>query len=327
MRQRFDRVSGREKVRLMAPAQFSLSRQARPELLRFLSDIRDAIEKKEYCVFIDFTDTKKMIADGTLLFYATLDTLAKEIQPSKLIKCNYPKDKIVEQVLQHVGIFDILGKPHRGAVDHETVKHWCVAKGTKADGRKIAPLLETYEGTMASPITSTRLYDGIIEAMTNCRQHAYPGEENNAYGDRDTKWWMFSQERERRLMIAFCDLGVGIPKSLQSSKKWRGTLKFLSEDWGITKRSDDKLIKVAFELGKSMTGEPNRGLGLQQLKDVLTAQGEGNLSIHSGYGYYHYEPAQSSEKTENFRQRMPGTMITWIIPIKHESSKVNDGKR
>jgi hypothetical protein len=313
---------------LVAPRFFTLwHKEARTELLRFLKDIQNAVEYRERQVFIDFSETFKMVADGTLLFHAILHRLTSAIGPRKMIQCSYPKNAIVEQVLMHLGIFKMLGKPNRSAVDHKTVKHWCYATSTTVDGSKAA-FLDDYEGKVTASFKTSNIYRGITEAMANSREHAYPKGDGDELFDlsEDPRWWMFSQELDGVLSVAFCDLGIGIPQSLRTNAKWEQLIKqYLGRSVRVYDlkgilSSDAAMIKTALEIGKSQTREDHRGKGLQEIKNVLEKQGQGKMFILSGSGGYFYEPAKSSEKSRSYADKMPGTLITWIIPLGNETN-------
>lgn len=308
--------------------------QDRSELLQFLTDLQRTLVIERRPVYIDFSLTTKMVADGTLLFYAMVDKLARKDKigrpgRSKMFRCSYPKDIVVEQVLQQVGIFGALGKVERADVDHDMVKHWRGFTGVRLQGDKIELMQEVYQGKMVSDLMTTYLNIGLQEAMVNCVHHAYeypqPAEERGiGKVETDPRWWMFGQEKDGKLSIAFCDLGIGIPTSLRQAEgetgkaedDWRSPIieEFLSV-FGLH-GDDGELIQAAFELGRSKTKKSNQGKGLGDIKRVVEEAGEGNLTIHSGKGYYRYEPLGKSEKVHTYYDAVPGTLILWTIPIR-----------
>lgn len=277
-----------------------------------------------------------MIADGTLLFYAEVDKLARRDKIArsgrgKMFRCSYPKDPVVEQVLQQVGIFGTLGKTERADINHDLVKHWRWATGVRVQGDKIEMMQEVYQGKMASEVMTRHLNVGIEEAMLNCANHAYHYP-RFAKGNKiivtesDPRWWMFTQEKDKQLSVAFCDLGIGIPTSLRQADTddgdpgdgWKSPIikEFLTAIGFL--ESDARLIQAAFELGRSKTYQSNRGKGLGDIKRVVKESGEGKLSIYSGKGYYRYEPLNDREIVENYHDSVPGTLILWTIPIRGE---------
>ncbi len=167
------------------------------------------------------------------------------------------------------------------------------------------------------------MYKGVTEAMTNASNHAYIEERADglAFGREEPRWWMFSQERNGRLFVSLCDLGVGIPNSLPRTKlkDWapESVLSFIkSVAQGSAPTNDCVMIKAAIELGRSRTDLPYRGRGLQQLKDVIDVVSDGSLAIHSNRGVYRYNPSNRAIETINdFSDSIMGTLILWNVPI------------
>lgn len=309
---------------IVAPEFFSLGvPQHRLAVLAFLRFLRQEIAAGR-SVYIDFRQTRRMFSDGTLLFLAELSRLFRALERRPVVRCNYPKDRIVEQVLQQVGIFDMIGKLPR--VDSsefaETVKFWKFATGTQAIGEEFEPVLQKYDGIIESRLALT-MYKGVTEAMTNASNHAYIAERGDGlpFEQEERRWWMFSQEREGRLYVSLCDLGIGIPNSLPRTrwKDWtpESISKFVSDVAGGSKPSNDcVMIKAAIELGRTRTELAYRGRGLQQLRDVIDAAGGGDLTIHSNRGLYRYNPSNALIETINdFSDSIMGTLILWNVPI------------
>jgi len=319
----------------LAPRTFSLGRaDSRQALLEFLAVVRGRASENQR-VFIDFSQTRRMFADGTLLFVAELSRLYRGLKQAPVVRCNYPCDRIVEQVLQQVGVFDLIGKSPRGDSNSfdETVKSWKLATGTEAIGQAFEPVLEKYEGIIEKRLEQT-MYKGVTEAMTNAGNHAYINvrEDGLSLEVSERRWWMFSQERDGQLSVAICDLGIGIPKSLPKTKlkDWTSDriASFLN---GLVRRNglisaDCVMIKAAIELGRSRTDLTYRGRGLQQLKDVIDVATKGSLVIYSNRGLYRYSPATTAvEIINDYSDSIMGTLILWVVPINSvEESETND---
>ena len=307
-----NRNTGLSQKDIVAPEYFRLSdNKSRVRLVRFISNIRVAL-REGHNVFIDFERTNLMVADGTLLFFAELANLDAQYKNNRIVRCNYPKNQLVEQVLQHIGVLSMLGQRSRKFVDHETVKHWCIASGSDVDGSKLEELSTKYKGTFTARLSKGSLYNGLIEAMTNSCQHAYPDK-------RSTNWWVFSEEYNSNLTIVFCDIGIGIPASIREPSRQDQNIVLKLLQAVVGEKTDGELIRVAFEIGKSKTKEPNRGKGLQEVKAVLEDKGQGKLLVQSGTGFYSYEPKKSIlASTGSFAQKIPGTLISWSMPIGKE---------
>jgi hypothetical protein len=155
-------------------------------------------------------------------------------------------------------------------------------------------------------------------AMTNSIQHAYESERGDGLrGSEDLKrWWMFSQERAGMLTVAFCDLGIGIPRSIQNPKQWdRGLVTSLLAQLGLSQPLESSLIRVALELSRSRTNLPHRGKGLPEILKAVREIPSGFLQIYSNQGSYRFRSKDQSERLHDFRDSIGGTMILWELEI------------
>lgn len=131
-----DPETGLHPYRILAPKDFYLlAAEPRMEVLTFLEKVRKKV-CEDRCVYVDFSQTIRMVADGTLLFYAEMDRLIRATSPKKRVRCSYPTNKVVEQVLQQVGFFKAIGKREKATIDHDMVKHWNSATANKVEGKK-----------------------------------------------------------------------------------------------------------------------------------------------------------------------------------------------
>jgi hypothetical protein len=185
------------------------------------------------------------------------------------------------------------------------------AKGEQAD-----PQVSDYEKFFAGS-DSSKLYDGLVEAMTNCVQHAYTQKRNDNTGLKDdVRWWMFSQVKDGTYSVAFCDLGIGMKASLLESKKWPVAMVLRAVGMLSQFGSDSAYIRAALELGKSKTGQENRGKGLQDIQNVIKSIGKGSIRILSNRGMWFYSPTTNPpEKYGDYADSILGTLIWWQIPI------------
>ncbi len=296
-------------VILKAPVKFTIILEAdRRNLLLFLERMRDTIVISKQAVLIDFTTTQKMIADGTLLFYAELCRL-KRLGGSLKIRCVPPRNQKVAQVLKQVGIFDLIGYRTKIKTTYADVIHWRSANGHEVIGEKFDEVLGHYDGQITE-VLSQELYRGFSEAMTNCHHHAYigirPDGLNVAHDPKE--WWMFSQQRDGWLNVVFCDLGIGIPGTLPIKRPslWRRILTFGGQ-------LDAHAIQEALIESRTRTGLHHRGKGLKQLVDVIARVGNGEVNIFSNKGLFTLKP--NSESIHQFKDDIYGTLISWRVPI------------
>lgn len=346
----------KQKKRLIRIAKYRLKRQkchaskkslgsfylvSVPEYISFLPDhitiLINFIEKLYFSartyqrLRMDFSKTKKMYSDGTLYLLACLDNI-RQTYPNMCLSMKLPVDPIVEQVLYQVGIASLMGR--RKSFDsntfHKTVRYWYAAHGENVNLSRAENIFNACNGTL-TPELSKSVYAGVSEAMTNCVHHAYEGLDIPESG---RKWWMFSREDDStgRLQVVFCDLGIGIPRSLyRNSEKvaqgWWDNLKtWLAKQVEDGKAADDALkIKAAIEIGTTRTKLQHRGKGLKQMVSILDEMGRGEAFVEIISGNGRYTRRSKGEKavekamplSQNRDTAIRGTMIHWSIPLQN----------
>jgi hypothetical protein len=129
-----------------------------------------------------------------------------------------------------------------------------------------------------------------------------------------------NEEHRHLLIVAVCDLGMGIPRSLPR-KGWYSQIKqFLFNE--ALSNEDGHLIQAAIKVGASRTGKDHRGKGLMEVRSVLEGL-KGTMQIHSNCGAYRYEASTGKETCNNFApsQSICGTVVVWVIPVEgHQES-------
>nr|VFK52611.1 MAG: hypothetical protein BECKTC1821D_GA0114238_11952 [Candidatus Kentron sp. TC] len=296
---------------IAAPNTFTIEdRKKRKVFLSFINKLKQLRSSHNQRVLLDFTKTEHMIADGTLLFKANLYRLIHRYKIKIQIKLS--RSKKINQALQQTGVLKLLGQKLNLKISHPDVINWRHAQGAGAIGQKTDGILEPFDGAISETLQKG-LYLGLTEAMTNTRQHAYPtpSRTDNFPGDMETEWWMFSEDKDGRAYVVFCDLGVGIPKSLP--EKQPNLWKRIVEKFGATP-NDSQVIKETILHSTSRTGYSHRGKGLQQLTNILSTTKGGNLRLHSNYGCYASHSGQPN--SINYKTTINGTLICWSLPIK-----------
>jgi len=306
---------------LLAPTQFDLlNKEYRQALLKFIRRMWQITYIDKNSLVIDFSATNKMISDGALLFRSELCLLLPNLGQNVAIKCKPPNNRKICQVLEQIGVFELLNYSSGIQPVDEDVIHWKIAQGACAEGEKYESILGDYDGVMPREL-SEGFYVGVTEAMTNCAQHAYieARMENCHVEPISTKWWMFSQRKDEHLYVVFCDLGIGIPRSLPIKKPslFKSVLKLFN------KVSDAVLIREAVKYSRSRTQQEHRGKGLKQFLSVLNNAPGGVLYIYSNKGCY--TTGSAGDRTLNFRDSIYGTMISWRIPLNHQAINGENG--
>lgn len=297
----------RSAVLVGAPTCFDLTTVSnRDVLLLFVDHLNKRLNDGER-VIIDFSPTVKLNPGGTLYFVANLDTLLHKFPGA--IKCRLPKDEVVEQLFQHIGLLSKLGRRPRLLITAENVVNWHHATGSDATTNAFKALLMQHSDAMGGLITRSSLYDCMSEAVTNTRKHAYPKSVKNL-----PNWWMFSQASGDALEVVICDLGIGIPKSLLVKPQMRDYFRKLFMV-GRQASHDKELIKIATSTNRSSTGLEYRGKGLPQMLDFIKTADDGGFRVQSGSGSYTFSARSKKDKAFTYRRSIKGTIVQWTLKL------------
>lgn len=308
---------------ISAPKAFNIDdKKKRRHVIEFLKKLRRTFAQRNVQkVIIDFKNTENFVADATLLFHAELLHLIEMRQNGVTIGYKPPINDRASEVLHQIGFYNLCGgNPRkRSAQNYDDVVHWRVAKGSLVDNSICASAIEKYEGQLAEPLING-LFRGLGEAMTNTIHHAYIDTRDDGlnYNPPTKNWWMFSQSRNNYLSVVFCDLGIGIPRTLPIKKQTLFqqliALKF--------DRKDSEYIKIAIEDRLTRTNQPGRGRGLGDIVDVVTKQKSGIVKIYSNHGVFLKD--ETSTVTRDLKESILGTLIYWRVPLTNEPHRGKD---
>lgn len=310
LKKKIDSSVHRRALALSAPREFDLrAEETRKAMLCFLQEIRTSLTEGRR-VKLCFGKTEALRPCGTLYFVANLEQLIDEYPG--LIDCGYPRDDVVEQLFQHIGLLRRLGKEPRKQVTADNVINWHYASGTDASTNAFQALLLQHQDAMGGEITRSELYDCMSEAVTNTRKHAYP----SGIDKELNRWWMFSQASEGVLTVAICDLGIGIPSSLLNKPEMRDYVRRLRHTFSPGKLHT-KLIEVAVSSNRSSTGLAYRGKGLPQMLDFIRSGTTGGFRVQSSHGLYSYSAEEKKTISQTKRQPIRGTLVQWTLSLKN----------
>lgn len=248
------------------------------------------------------------------MFYSELAYL-KQL-PNNEIKLRYipPKNPKAFEVLIQIELHKLLGirKPKsKNTNKYEDVLHWKVAQGIKVDNTQCAPAIEAHEGQLAEPLING-IFKGLAEAMTNTVHHAYIDIREDGLNHKPCRdnWWMFSQARDGGLIVVFCDLGIGIPRSLP--KKHPSMFRRMLS---LDKVKDHECIVSSVELNATSTKRPGRGKGLGNIIEIASKNKAGSVIIYSNKGVYKLSPDATKPISYDLRDSILGTIICWNVRL------------
>lgn len=310
-------------VRIAIPETLNLRNfQHRWSVLKACEAFRKAYLRDKCSVELDFSRTRRILADAMLVLVAEIDRGMRMGLSSQRVRCKLPqgddeKSIIVCEVLEQVELLKRIGQQvpsakRRDSEYHESVRNWRYATGTRVD-EKPGDVLELQEGRI-SPGLMTGVQTGLSEALLNSLHHAYSGNRDDGCAPfRERRWWMFTHESDGMLSVLVCDLGIGIPRSLPLS--WdRGFLKKLASFFP-RESADLAAIRMALILGESSTREKHRGKGLPQIWNATRLSSAGSVGILSGNAYLAFDVAAGVEDAGSFDTSLLGTLVNWTFPV------------
>lgn len=329
--QRAPRTRGRAVLVLSAPKILCLN-DAHGDVVQFLGTMRRAIGRcisRRIPLEIDFRTIERITPAAALCLSAELDrwqrTNRVRLTPSGLKEWR----QTVLHALNAMGFFDLLDLQGTDgdlqelqADDHAGTQQRTIPfkSGIESDGELAVSLKKEFDRLDAPVDDSQMLFIALIEAMNNALQHAYPAppganELDDPNSRIDRRWWLGGSVdvESQRIKVVFLDQGVGIPTTLPRSQ-WSSRLPALLQ--GIAGGVEDHgmLINAAMEVGRTRTGQPGRGLGMAQLRD-LAASGEDNiLRIFSNRGSYRFNKVEGTTITQ-CADSLEGTLIEWDLAI------------
>ena len=155
------------------------------------------------------------------------------------IKATYPRDDLVEQMLQHVDVLQKLGLPARKNVDHSDVKRWHYFHGKNADATPMEPFMLELQKILGEE-QQLGLGNCVTEAMINVGHHAYKFENGGP-------WWIFATITQKQVFVAIYDRGDSVPGTLLAKPQLKD---FLNAKVWIQGRGDGNLITSAVGEGR-----------------------------------------------------------------------------
>jgi hypothetical protein len=288
----------------------------------FLAQLRKATPPE---LLIDMSQVRRMVADAALLFKAELSVLIQI--KGVTLRAIAPRSERTQQVLKQTGLDHLLNLKVDISPNREDVVHWRLAEGPRAyvDPNTLEPIMEDIEAVTG--MATHPVYQGIIESMGNCVEHAYKVHPHvTRKMPTEPGWWVFQQVKDNTLVVVVCDLGIGVrnalPLALASEE---GLLKKLMYLARRVKGEDNRALLAAMEYGRTSTGQHQRGKGMRNAHAVVNDIGEGVFYAISNKGCYVYEKGPSEAvgqyRTINLRHSINGTIMGWTLPLKTASKE------
>lgn len=292
------------------------------EYFSFLSKLRSVQSGN---LTIDMRGVRRMIVDAALLFKAELSRLI-QLRGIRL-DAIAPTSQRTQQVLKQTGIDKLLNLKLDVEPSREDVIHWRIAEGPRAgvDPSELEPMMADIEEVTG--LATHPVYQGIIESIGNCAEHAYKDHPDVTWRMPESpSWWVFQQVKDGILMVVVCDLGIGVNRALPLTlSNEQGLLKKLMHLVRRTRGEDARALLAAMEYGRSSTGLHERGRGMKNAHAVINDHGEGDFYAISNKGCYTYRKSSPStagqSKTVKLRHSIHGTILGWRLPLERASTE------
>lgn len=229
--------------------------------------------------------------------------------------CPHPDAGDAFLTLRDLGYFSYLGTKKIPEWKKEVipaVEVLRIVSSTHGDGEALAKAGQKLilGNEQQQNLFSRYVYRVLTEAATNSVRHAYLEGHDHSMPWIDGKWWMtgFRDTVNKRVVMVFYDLGLGIPQTLPI--RWEN---FWKDLLNITP-NDAEVIKLAMEVRRSRTDIG--GYGLNDMKNVVQEHCKGGvLQILSGKGCYQYSKSAEGEfeETSSLPGHIEGTLIIWYL--------------
>lgn len=287
------------------------------ETIEFLRRVKFVADELHGRFHVDLTSVEEITPAGALVLVATFDrwremVRERRLKPVALAQWN-PE---VRRKLREMGFFEVLNArchiDDKAGPNDDRYLPFLTGIGSEGDQAKLLRRkIEEFGPELAD---RGALYDGLVEAMTNVKHHAY-GE-----GEAIRRWWMSASVNvaNNRLTVMFLDHGLSIPATLPRSKVWEQARGWLAKLGADAFKDDARLIEAALSIEKSRTGHEYRGNGLRQdIRGYIeTHEAKGRLRVLSRNGKCVFEKSAGGEESMRV-ERLPspllGTFIEWTI--------------
>ncbi|MCJ7826485.1 ATP-binding protein [Patescibacteria group bacterium] len=290
---------------MIAPLNFSLYSNPE-ETLSFFAKIEGKIREGKP-VHFDMQKIEMLTIDAIMYFLAMLKKI-KMLNIIYGVRGSVPKNENCKLLLQMSGFFDYV---HSSSMTPELSRDTSIiqiATGQNAEtdvAKKLCLFTMSKLGVNRQDIS--RLYQMIIELMTNTKQHAYNDIKRKFI---TTDWYVFAKydTEANAVRFIFLDTGEGIPSTVKKAFRER-----LYEIAPFIGKSQTSYIQSTLE-GKlrTRTGIPYRGKGLPKIYSFYKDGHIKDLTIISNYGYF------GNKRSNDIHRELNGALFYW------ELSKGND---
>lgn len=336
------------------PADFCLSSNYE-EVAEYLSSLRPILDseikkKKQHHEWTRF-NRRRRVSDPRIESYTAFETIERITPAAALvIAAEYDRvqtslktpmhainlrrwDPQVRSTLRRLGFLKLFDIETHAKDKNSQVEILEFVKGTRIEEEAVSFILDalinmafgqdlTREEFDRKDELVGKAYRGMIEAVENVRQHAYPDEAGDtAEGWAAAQWWMTGafDRVHQSLTIVLYDVGVSIPVSLPTWPGW-GVIRPILERalradmQTVDSGFDHAAVYAAMRMGRSSTGMRHRGKGLPTMHEVIDTCDWGRLRIVSRRGDIVFETGKRPVRILR-ENALCGTLVEWVVKL------------
>lgn len=317
------------RIPIILPPIMSLS-DAYDDTVDCINLMRQTVLLNNQPIAIHFEKVERIDPSAALLLVAEIYRCRhlRQSARGRSVEGTYPRNSEVESQLEEMGFFKLLNVIPRNVAEQNATRSKPIflnfITGIQVQSEaihKFVEVIEKYNIITLNDPARRKLVGALIEAMSNANEHAY--KLPTPIQSMSNRWWLSASINPKRneVTVILCDQGVGIPNTIDLRLFEGLKLQLQSFEWFqvlYASRSDGVIIKAATELFRTGTGQEGRGKGFRDMKAFVDRCHEGELTVLSNRGKYHYVGGTSSEVTnrESFDDSagsIGGTVIEWRI--------------
>lgn len=317
----FERLS----IEINSPNRIVLAREISRTFVLFKKEMEDKARlasQSHRILKLNFRDTAVIDAPACAVLIATLDSLRNQY-PGLKFSVIRPKAKPADQrkrgpydvdgVFCHIGLYKMLGFNYTSNSSQKNVKCWHFIQSDITDGSITEPLLKELK---EMGVDTKGMYSSYIEAIANAVEHAYAENIPTNRFFPIKRWWMLLALLDNELSLFVCDLGHGIPNTLEKTQQ----ANILEKIWEKLRKlgsptTDSIYIKASTMIKETRTGLGHRGKGGGDIRSIIDKTPNSSLIIRSNRGMYVYNGQNKPDLTKESIYSIDGTVVQWNLPL------------
>lgn len=323
------------------PARFSLTNNY-AETVKTIGQIKEIGHSRSRIprrIKLDLSQTVEVSIAAVVVLCAEIDRIQAQnnrVRINRFFTSNLPSwNAEVGAQLDMFGFFKLLNVPLRANWPDELFKdRFAVVELIACNGflpERVKLLTDDLQNVAEFFRQSPYVYEGLIEAVHNVVEHAYPDDWEFQFRPLDgTGWWAAAsfEAAENEVRVVAFDQGVGIPETLPRWGLFEQVRQRLSEGStviGDLIRDDAHMINAAIQVSRSSRDRAlGRGQGLAEIVSIVDEIPLSKVRILSARGGLLYRKGVDPSLFA-LDGHLGGTLIEWSIPVPNSMDQINDG--